>query len=854
MKYRSLLLSVLLLTIFTLFTHIHCQNILPQPAQETPVQPQADSVVLTAFPATGITEAFSATGNLINESSKHHLSGRFVENFSREVDTLFNEVNGFLGDSSTVNLEGISVRVMDQVSARARAYASRLDIFQGRLSNAALDLESTSELLLQAKTRWQLTLDSQTEEEAVESRTERIGRTIFMIDSVKSILQEDLALILSTQDQLGAKMQELQLVVEKVKDKKISVGENLLTLDMPGFFKDLSSLGDSALMRSHVDTFITSIKSDYDVLKSGYMRSLVVLAIFMIFLLIFSIWFKHNYERLIGQEEFKLSEIHLTIINSPVVSTIFVITLMVRFLLRDLPQTFSYLNVAIMMIPMVLLVVRLFGREIRTWIIVLAVIYAMVAIAELAYSPGILVRINLMAICFAGLWLFTWVYRRKPFFEAFRNKGIRSLFRRLMIVFAGFHFIAIIANLVGAFQLAEFITILPVNVTLLTIIIQLASKLADAIIYLALSSYRLQKINVIKDDVEMIHKKTLWLVDLGLWLFAFVVVLRILLVKDLVFGWIRGVMTESKSLWNIQFSLGNILIFFFVIWLSVMITRIITHILQKDVFTRITTAKGIPDTIVLLLRIALITGGFFLAAGAAGMELTNLSIILGAFSVGIGFGLQNIFNNMVSGLILAFERPIKVGDVVQVGELMGTVKTIGLRSSNVRSFDGAEVIVPNGNLISNQMINWTKSDSNRRMDIRVGVAYGTDPESVLELMEETVAEYTEVRKNPAPKAYFLGFGESALEFRLLAWVHLDVRLEMESRINIDINRRLKEAGIEIPFPQRDLHIRSDSTQAKAAAKPASKTGSKPAAKPADNPATKAAAKPKPAAGDKKQGS
>ena len=271
------------------------------------------------------------------------------------------------------------------------------------------------------------------------------------------------------------------------------------------------------------------------------------------------------------------------------------------------------------------------------------------------------------------------------------------------------------------------------------------------------------------------------------------------------------------------------------IWFSVFITRVITRVLEKDVFTRVTTSKGMPSTIILLLRITLITGGFLLAAGAAGMELTNLSIILGAFSVGIGFGLQNIFNNMVSGLILAFERPIKVGDVVQVGELMGTVKTIGLRSSNVRSFDGAEVIVPNGNLISNQMINWTKSDSNRRMDIRVGVTYGTDPETVINLLEEVVTDYPEVRKSPAPKAYFLEFGESSLDFRLLAWVHLDVRLETESKLKVDISGRLKEAGIEIPFPQRDLHIRSDATLAGTAAKPAAKPKSttmpKPDAKP-----------------------
>lgn len=859
MRNRNLLFSVLLPTIFFFTASIQGQNILPQNSQETPALVQGDSIVLTPFPFTGITEEFSATSNLLLESGKHHLTGKLVETFTKEVDSVFNEVNAFLGDSSTTRMEGRSIRVLDQLSARAKVYISRLDIIQDRLNQAALDLENTTAALLEKKTRWQLTLESQTEEEAVESRTRRIERTLLEIDSVKGIIQEDLAFILTTQDRLGQKKQNLQIVVEKVKDKKLVVGENLLNIDMPGFFKDLSSLGDTALINSHVDSFKESIISDYNVLKGGYLKNLFLMAVILVFLLIFTFWFKNNYERLIVQDEFKFSGLHLALINAPVLCSIFVTTMLIRFTLRDLPQTFTYLNVVIMVVPMVILLIRIFGSVIRTWIIVLAAMYTLVFFAELAYTPGIWVRINLMVICLTGLWFFTWVYRKKPFVEGFRNKGVKIIIRSLMIVFAGMHFIAIIANLVGAFHLAEFITILPVNVTLLTVLILLASKLADTIIYLALYSYRLQKVNVIKDDVEFIHKKTLWLVDLALWLFASVVVLRILLIKDLVIDWIRGVMTESKSIWNIEYTLGNILVFFFVIWLSVIITRIITHILQKDVFTRVSTAKGIPDTIVLLLRIALITGGFFLAAGAAGMELTNLSIILGAFSVGIGFGLQNIFNNMVSGFILAFERPIKVGDVVQVGELMGTVKSIGLRSSNVRSFDGAEVIVPNGNLISNQMINWTKSDSNRRMDIRVGVAYGTDPELVLALMEETVAEYNEVRKNPAPRAYFLGFGESSLDFRLLAWIHLDIRLETESKINVEINRRLAEAGIEIPFPQRDLHIRSDATRAKSSAKPASKPGSKSAATSTAKSAAgstgkttaKPATKPRPSAGGKK---
>jgi small-conductance mechanosensitive channel len=194
------------------------------------------------------------------------------------------------------------------------------------------------------------------------------------------------------------------------------------------------------------------------------------------------------------------------------------------------------------------------------------------------------------------------------------------------------------------------------------------------------------------------------------------------------------------------------------------------------------------------------------------MELTNLSIVLGAFSVGIGFGLQNIFNNMVSGLILAFERPINVGDTVEVGQLMGTVKNIGLRASRVKSFEGAEMIVPNGMLISDILINWTLSDSDRRMDIRVGVAYGTDPREVVRILKEVAMQHELVRKEPEPSALFIEFGDSSLNFRMLAWVDIENKLEVESELKMGINARLKEAGIEIPFPQRDLHIRSDDTK------------------------------------------
>ena len=154
----------------------------------------------------------------------------------------------------------------------------------------------------------------------------------------------------------------------------------------------------------------------------------------------------------------------------------------------------------------------------------------------------------------------------------------------------------------------------------------------------------------------------------------------------------------------------------------------------------------------------------------------------------------------------------KKGDTVEVNSLLGEVKKIGIRSSVVRTFDGAEVIVPNGSLISNDLINWTLSDAHRRVDVRAGVAYGTDPEKVLKILLSAARENPNALKEPESKAFFLGFGDSSLDSRLLAWAELGHRLELESELRIAINRKLKEAKIEIPFPQRDLHLRSDFRQ------------------------------------------
>ena len=240
-------------------------------------------------------------------------------------------------------------------------------------------------------------------------------------------------------------------------------------------------------------------------------------------------------------------------------------------------------------------------------------------------------------------------------------------------------------------------------------------------------------------------------------------------------------------------------------WIAI---RVMRFVLDHEILPRLNLRTGVPIAISTVVGYALAVMGFVLATAALGIDLTKVTLLAGALGIGVGLGLQNVVNNFASGLILMVERPINVGDQIDVGGVLGEVKRIGVRSSTIRTLQGAEVIVPNSDLASKQVTNWTLSDRARRYEIDVGVAYGSDPAQVLRLLEGAAANLPEVQKAPPPRALFAGFGDSSLDFRLFAWVEsIDIGLQAQNSLRMAILRALDEAGIEIPFPQRDLHIR-----------------------------------------------
>ena len=278
------------------------------------------------------------------------------------------------------------------------------------------------------------------------------------------------------------------------------------------------------------------------------------------------------------------------------------------------------------------------------------------------------------------------------------------------------------------------------------------------------------------------------------------------------FSEINLFLTEGFEVAGFSIVPSRLLLAVLVFALLLTLSRWITARLNSKWLQKTRMDRGAREALVTFSGYVIVALAILFALSVAGIEFTNLAIVAGALSVGIGFGLQNVVNNFVSGLILLFERPVRTGDWIVVGSTQGTVKRISIRSTTVQTFDRAEVIVPNSELISGQVTNWTLDTAWGRVCVPVGVAYGSDTAKVKELLLEAANAHPLVVRDhprwPKPNALFLAFGASSLDFELRVIVRdISERVQVISDLNFAIDQAFRDNGIEIPFPQQDVYIK-----------------------------------------------
>jgi small-conductance mechanosensitive channel len=639
----------------------------------------------------------------------------------------------------------------------------------------------------------------------------------------RKILQDFISRARHFSDTLNLKSHDLMKMLQAISNRQILINNKLsfLQADLekkekmllsnkgPSFFRVLRGeapgyvfLGD---VRKNLAGNLPPLKN---YLTNNRFKLLWIFLIFL-FLFISLIYLNKNKDNEIFQEkENAYMAKAMILVSRPLWTSLFLALLSARFILTSAPHDLYIILYTLTLIPLFLLIPAMLDKKNRYYFYMVGFIFLFDNLSELFFY-GYLIN-NLVLIILSLLLIATLVKhsRESMSLMIFPGKFFNSMITTFNYVTILLLSASIISTFFGYYFFQEFLVTAYIWIYFAIYLYNTANiTVAGLFEFLLYGKWTEHYKSISKYRAFLVHKIILLLnvVTFLLWLYTIVAL----------FGFREEAAAAIVAVWEFGFkagtldiTIGNITLFIFSIWLSIQIARIVQTMLEEDILDKMDLERGVPQSISILVKYVLVIIGFFVAAGAAGMQLDNLAFIFGALGVGIGFGLQDIINNFISGLILLFERPIHIGDNISVGELEGVVRQIGIRSSIIQSYDRSEVVVPNSKLISNEVINWTLSNQMRRLEIQIGVAYGTDMDKAMKILEECARDHKEVLDNPPPYVWFKEFGDSSIEFRLLFFYpRFDGGQTVRSEVATAIVRAFRKNGITIPFPQVDVHIR-----------------------------------------------
>lgn len=673
--------------------------------------------------------------------------------------------------------------------------------------------------LSEFKKRWEITLTQEREEKLPQQVTERIQSNLKEVNILDKELTDRNNGLLTKQDGLTEAIVFIDKVLSIINNTEEILRTQIFRIDSPPIWHLFDSKRDSLFNESKEDTLTFSNRIDLVIeqqnvdfrgFKENYSANIYFHILFFVILFILISYLKNDVTSWSDEKKDEAIKSSLHIITKPFTAALLVSLLLTRLFYSEAPSDVYNYYYALMVWPILSIVPGLIPAIPKKYFYFVGAVFLLFQVADYFSDLVVLDRTLSLALDTITIALILSLRSsRNTIREAAPNIkwGFVFMLMRLTVVLL---VVSVVANSLGNTVLSKILSQGSLVMIYGGIIIYASALILRGLFALLMQHEKVSQLNMIKTYPEEVKAKLFQMIRWGAVIYWVFISLSAFQIYEPIFTWISELISSERKIGSVSLSIGNFLAFFITLWISVLVSKFIRFILQDEILTHFDMPRGVPGAISMLVRLTLLTLGFVLAFGAAQIPFDNIAIIFGAMSVGIGFGLQNIFNNLVSGLILAFERPIQVGDVIQLNtlNLMGEVKEIGIRASTVRTFDGAEVIVPNGNLISNEMVNWTLSDHRKRQEILVGVKYGTDTNKVLEILNSVVPEQANVLKNPAPFNIFIGFGDSSLDFRVLFWTRFDVGMSTKSAVGIAIDEAFKKNDIEIPFPQRDLHLRS----------------------------------------------
>jgi potassium efflux system protein len=459
------------------------------------------------------------------------------------------------------------------------------------------------------------------------------------------------------------------------------------------------------------------------------------------------------------------------------------------------PRLFTAGLGAAALVPTVIILRRLIEPSLFPILYAMVAAYFLDQVRYVAAGQPFVGRSLFLGELLAATLFLVWLLRSKRFSDTERDVMQRAV-RLYARVALGFFCVAILANVFGYAHLSFLTGNAILGSGYWAIILYAAVRIVDGLIMGALRIRPFSFLNMVRSHYLVIGRRASRLFRWLAFFFWLWKTLDPFFVRRSLVDSLGAVLTYTVPYAPIPLSLAPILIFGVTIWLTLLVSRFVRFVLAEEVYPKLNLGAGIPYTASTLVHYLILVVGSLFALAAVHIDLSRYAVLAGALGVGLGFGLQNIMNNFVSGIILLFERPIKVGDVIQVDTSVGTVESIGIRASVIRITNGSEIIMPNGNLISNPVTNWTFSNRQRVITIPVAVAAASDPQKVMGLLIDTAKANPMVLKDPPPQALFTSFTGATRNFELRAWTNSqDSWMQVQSNLALAISAALGRENI-----------------------------------------------------------
>jgi small-conductance mechanosensitive channel len=504
-------------------------------------------------------------------------------------------------------------------------------------------------------------------------------------------------------------------------------------------------------------------------------------------------------------------EIFHAVIAHPVLSALIIGLFSTRLFYTGLPVLYTNILILIGALPVTILLPKILQRRMPLLLTFLLSLIAFSVVVGLLRNDVTYERLALFISALLTLAGMLYALLRRKSRESIKSAG-GSFILFFIYLFSFLLLVSIVANLAGLSQLGLILAVGVIYSFTTGLIAFVAVKITQAVLKLLIHAQIAQVLNSIRNNIQTIETWIVYLTTIA----GVVFWSKNVFVSFKVFSTIQDAYQEfvakSWQFGEVSLSIQNIIDFVFIVFVFYLIANIIHLIIQDEILPRYNLRRGLPLGMAILTRYVIMFLGFVLAMSAAGISLSKLNLIIGALGVGIGFGLQNIVSNIVSGFVIIFERPIHIGDIVTSGSIEGQVTAIGLRSSRIKTYDGAEVIVPNNNLTANEVANWTYSDNIRR-EIRFILVEGdNNPRLVKQIIDNVVQAHPEVARKEDSVANFMGYENRALKFRVLIWSGLDY-VRITSEVLLNLHDALSSNGFKPYMPAQKVILESNAQSA-----------------------------------------